>query len=136
MELQGDRLISAPLDKTCAALNNPETLKACIAGCESLERTCDDAFAAVALSAEGASTRLKYNARAQVGGKMVQAGSRLIDAAAFKVAEDFFKAFEEHLRPAELAEVPPAPAPRAGRRQQDAGVGGGRCHPCWRCCTT
>lgn len=150
MELQGDRLIPAPLDKTWAALNDPETLKACIAGCESLERTGDDAFAAVVavkvgpvsarfkgnlkmtnvqapnsytinfdgqggvagfgkgsadvvLAPEGTSTRLKYTAKAQVGGKMAQVGSRLIDAAASKVAEDFFKAFEEHLRPAEAA---------------------------------
>ena len=44
MELQGERLIPAPLDKTWAALNDPDTLKACIAGCESLERTGDDAF--------------------------------------------------------------------------------------------
>lgn len=153
MELQGDRLIPASPDKTWAALNDPETLKACIAGCESLERTGEDAFAAVVavkvgpvsarfkgnlkmsnvvaptsytinfdgqggvagfgkgsadvvLSPEGAHTRLKYNARAQVGGKMAQVGSRLIDAAASKVAEDFFKAFEAHLSPAE----PAAPA--------------------------
>jgi hypothetical protein len=62
----------------------------------------------VALSPEGEQTRLKYNARAQVGGKMAQVGSRLIDAAASKVAEDFFSAFEAHLRPAELAEAAPA----------------------------
>jgi carbon monoxide dehydrogenase subunit G len=148
MELQGERLIPAPPDKTWAALNDPDTLKACIAGCESLERTGDDAFAAVVavkvgpvsarfkgnlkmsnvvaptsytinfdgqggvagfgkgsadvvLSPEGADTRLKYLAKAQVGGKMAQVGSRLIDAAASKVAEDFFKAFEAHLSPAE-----------------------------------
>ncbi|MEO8924775.1 MAG: SRPBCC domain-containing protein, partial [Caldimonas sp.] len=38
MELHGERLIPAPLEATWAALNDPETLKACIAGCESLER--------------------------------------------------------------------------------------------------
>ncbi|MEO7854582.1 MAG: carbon monoxide dehydrogenase subunit G, partial [Rubrivivax sp.] len=53
----------------------------------------------VALAAEGAHTRLKYNARAQVGGKMAQVGSRLIDAAAGKITEDFFKAFEMRLAP-------------------------------------
>ena len=52
----------------------------------------------MALTAEGAQTRLKYNARAQVGGKMAQVGSRLIDAAAGKITEDFFKAFEAHLQ--------------------------------------
>ena len=47
MELHGDRLIPAPVDTTWAALNDPETLKACIAGCESLECTGDDAYTAV-----------------------------------------------------------------------------------------
>jgi len=62
MELQGDRLIPAPLDKTWAALNDPETLKACIAGCESLERTGDDAFAAVvAVKVGPVSARFKGN---------------------------------------------------------------------------
>ena len=145
MELQGERLIPASVDTTWASLNDPEVLKACIAGCESLERTGDDSLTAVvalkvgpvsarfkgnlkmtnvqppngytinfdgqggvagfgkgsadvALTAEGAQTRLKYNARAQVGGKMAQVGSRLIDAAAGKITEDFFKAFEAHLQ--------------------------------------
>jgi len=145
MELQGERLIPASVDTTWASLNDPEVLKACIAGCESLERTGEDAMTAVvalkvgpvsarfkgnlkmtnvqppngytinfdgqggvagfgkgsadvALTAEGAQTRLNYNARAQVGGKMAQIGSRLIDAAAGKITEDFFKAFEAHLQ--------------------------------------
>jgi len=46
----------------------------------------------VALSAQGDQTLLKYNARASVGGKMAQIGSRLIDATAGKITEDFFKA--------------------------------------------
>ena len=62
MELQGDRLIPATLDKTWAALNDPDTLKACIAGCESLERTGDDAFAAVvAVKVGPVSARFKGN---------------------------------------------------------------------------
>lgn len=151
MELQGERLIPATVQQTWDALNNPEALKACIAGCESLERTGDDGFTAVvavkvgpvsakfkgnlkmtnvvapnsytinfdgqggvagfgkgsadvALTEESGQTRLKYTARAQVGGKMAQVGSRLIDAAAGKIAEDFFKAFE-----AKLGEMYPAP---------------------------
>ncbi len=146
MELNGNRLIPASLDTTWAALNDPETLKACIAGCESLDRTGDDAYTAVValkigpvsarfkgnlkmtnvdapngytinfdgqggvagfgkgsadvkLSAESASaTRLVYDARAQVGGKMAQIGSRLIDATAGKLTDDFFKAFEAQVR--------------------------------------
>ena len=154
MELHGDRLIPAPVAATWAALNDPETLKACIAGCESLERTGDDAYTAVValkigpvsarfkgnlvmtnvvpptgytinfdgqggvagfgrgsadvrLSPEGDATRLTYDARAQVGGKMAQIGSRLIDATAGKITDDFFKAFEAHLQ----ARVAPAVAP-------------------------
>ena len=160
MELTGERLIPAPLEATWAALNDPEVLKACIAGCESLERSGDAAFTAlvavkvgpvsarfkghlqmtniqpphsytinfdgqggvagfgkgsadVTLTEEGAQTRLAYAARAQVGGKMAQVGSRLIDAAAGKMTADFFDAFEARLRPAELAAAPPA-APAAG----------------------
>jgi uncharacterized protein len=47
MELRGERLIPASVDATWAALNDPEVLKACIAGCESLERVGDDGFAAL-----------------------------------------------------------------------------------------
>lgn len=55
-------------------------------------------------------TLLKYVARAQVGGKLAQVGSRLIDAAASKIAEDFFVAFEDKLREeAGLAPVAVAP---------------------------
>jgi len=161
MELQGERLIPASIDKTWAALNDPDTLKACIAGCESLERSGDDGFTAlvavkvgpvsarfkgnlkltnvmapnsytinfdgqggvagfgkgsadVALTPEGAQTRLKYNARAQVGGKLAQVGSRLIDAAAAKISEDFFKAFEGHLQAQTVGAPVPEPVPAAG----------------------
>lgn len=160
MELTGDRLIPAPLAATWAALNDPAVLKDCIAGCESLERTEPDTFAAVvavkvgpvnarfkgrlqmtdvqppqrytihfegqggpagfgkgsadvSLSGEGPHTRLRYTARAQVGGKMAQVGSRLIDAAAAKIANDFFAAFEARLQPAAAVAAPqPAGAPQ------------------------
>jgi hypothetical protein len=75
----------------------------------------------VALVADGGQTRLSYVAQAQVGGKLAQVGSRLIDAAAGKIAEDFFSAFEATLSAAvpeepEVAAVAaaPAPAPTAG----------------------
>ena len=62
MELHGDRLIPAPVAATWAALNDPETLKACIAGCESLERTGDDGYVAVvALKIGPVSARFKGN---------------------------------------------------------------------------
>ena len=64
----------------------------------------------VALTAQGEGTLLKYNARATVGGKMAQVGARLIDAAAGKITEDFFKAFEVHLAPAAAPGVAAPPA--------------------------
>jgi carbon monoxide dehydrogenase subunit G len=146
MELSGERIIPASVEQTWAALNDPEILKACIAGCESLERVGDDGFVAVvamkigpvsarfkgtlkltnvnpptgytinfdgqggvagfgkgsadvALTAIDANTtKLAYHARATVGGKMAQIGSRLIDATAAKITDDFFKAFEAQLQ--------------------------------------
>jgi ABC-type nickel/cobalt efflux system permease component RcnA len=42
-------------------------------------------------------TMLDYEANAQVGGKIAQIGSRLVDAAAAKIADEFFKSFETKL---------------------------------------
>ena len=53
--------------------------------------------AQVGLAPEGAGTRLKYTATAQVGGKLAQVGSRLIDGVAKKMADDFFQRFNERL---------------------------------------
>ncbi len=47
----------------------------------------------VTLTAEGPDTRLSYVVTANVGGKLAQIGSRLIDSVAKKVADDFFKSF-------------------------------------------
>ena len=46
-------------------------------------------------SPNGASTRLVYKVEASVGGKLAQIGSRLIDGAAKKMADDFFASFSE-----------------------------------------
>ncbi len=48
-------------------------------------------------AAEG--TELVYGAKAQIGGKLAQVGSRLIDSVAKKMTDDFFKAFQEALSP-------------------------------------
>ena len=173
MELTGERLIPATVDATWAALNDPETLKACIAGCETLDRVGDDAFTAVvamkigpvsarfkgnlkmtnvrpptgytinfdgqggvagfgrgsadvALSEAGPmSTRLAYVARATVGGKMAQIGSRLIDATAAKITDDFFKAFEAQLQalaPVATGGAPAAPSAAVARTPEPAGT--------------
>ncbi|WP_321785676.1 carbon monoxide dehydrogenase subunit G [Paraburkholderia sp. J94] len=42
-------------------------------------------------------TTLSYTASAQVGGKLAQIGSRLVDGAARKIAAEFFKRFGEQL---------------------------------------
>lgn len=44
---------------------------------------------------EGGATLLSYTARAQVGGKLAQIGSRLVDATARKMADDFFSRFSQ-----------------------------------------
>ena len=173
MELQGERLIPASVPATWAALNDPEVLKACIAGCETLERSGDDGFIAVvavrvgpvsarfkgnllmtnvqapnsytinfdgqggvagfgkgsadvALTPEGEQTMLKYLARAQVGGKMAQIGSRLIDAAAGKITADFFNAFEQHLKAAAPAAALPAEVAAAPVTDAEPGAGTGK----------
>ena len=70
----------------------------------------------VRLAPEGHATRLLYTVRANVGGKLAQIGSRLVDAAAAKVAGDFFGAFNEKLAPARHEEAHeehhPEPVPR------------------------
>jgi carbon monoxide dehydrogenase subunit G len=159
MNLQGERIIPASVERTWLALNDPQTLKACIAGCESIETTGENQFLAtmavrigpvnakfkgklqlsdivpmqsyrinfdgqggvagfgkgtanVTLApvagpggADGGSdggdggeaTKLNYTADAQVGGKIAQIGSRLVESAAAKIAADFFKAFEARM---------------------------------------
>jgi carbon monoxide dehydrogenase subunit G len=171
MELTGERLIPASVDTTWAALNDPDTLKGCIAGCESLERVGDDALVAVvamkigpvsarfkgnlkmtnvnapssytinfdgsggvagfgkgsadvALTAvEPQVTKLAYTARATVGGKMAQIGSRLIDATASKLAEDFFRAFEATLQARVPAGTGAAPVVVARPREPAGMIG-------------
>lgn len=60
--------------------------------------------AKVALEPDGGATLLTYTAHAQVGGKLAQIGSRLVDATARKMADDFFTRFTA---------VVGAPAPEA-----------------------
>jgi carbon monoxide dehydrogenase subunit G len=164
MELTSSRTVPASVEATWAALNDPQTLKACIPGCESIERVSDDEFrvtmtarvgpvaakfsgrivladrvaptsyrmtfegqggaagfargeARVALAPEGANTRIDYSASAQVGGKMAQIGSRLIDGAAAKIAEDFFACFVRR-----VAEGPAVAAVPAGEPEKAPGI--------------
>jgi len=49
--------------------------------------------AVVRLSDEGSGTLLRYDAKADVGGKLAQLGGRLIDATSRKLAGEFFERF-------------------------------------------
>ena len=51
--------------------------------------------AQVKLTTEGSSTRLNYSAKANIGGKLAQIGSRLVDGVAQKMANDFFVKFNQ-----------------------------------------
>ncbi len=53
--------------------------------------------ATVRLREDGADTILTYEANASVGGKLAQIGSRLIDGAAKKMADEFFAKFGEYV---------------------------------------
>ena len=144
MEMNGSRTVLADIETTWRALNDPEVLKACIAGCESVERVSDHEYrmtmtarvgpvsarftgritmtdvvaptsytlsfegqggaagfakgeARVALADNNPGTRIDYQVKAQVGGKLAQIGSRLIDGAAAKVADDFIARFADRL---------------------------------------
>jgi uncharacterized protein len=48
MTMTGEVELAAPQDVVWAKLNDPEVLKACIPGCESLEKVSDTAFEAMA----------------------------------------------------------------------------------------
>ena len=152
MEMTGEYPIAAPRQKVWEALNDAETLKACIPGCETLTKTSDTSFEArvkakvgpvsatftgavtlgdlnppvsytisgegkggvagfakggakVALEETGPEqTLLKYDVKAQVGGKLAQIGARLIDGTAKKLADEFFATFAATVgKPAEAA---------------------------------
>lgn len=64
--------------------------------------------AKVRLSESGDGTTINYNADAKVGGKLAQIGSRLVDGAAQKMADDFFANMTVHMggTPAEPAGEP------------------------------
>jgi uncharacterized protein len=172
MEMTGEFRIPAPRQRVWEGLNDPEVLKQCIPGCQTLEKVSDTEFngkvvasvgpvratfggkvtlsdldppqsytisgegsggvagfakggAKVNLAEDGAATLLTYAVQAQVGGKLAQVGSRLIDGVARKMANDFFGHFAAVMAPeqpeaaavTEPARVavetpPPAPPPR------------------------
>ena len=56
--------------------------------------------------ADNAQTALQYVVKATVGGKIAQIGSRLIDGAAAKIAEEFFERFSARLTTPETVAAP------------------------------
>jgi carbon monoxide dehydrogenase subunit G len=162
MEMSSSRIIGAPPQAVWEALNDPDVLKDCIPGCETLTRESDTDWRAViaakvgpvsarfsgkveladvtpptgyTLKFEGQGgaagfangeakvtlapaaenqTELSYVAKAQVGGKLAQIGSRLVDGVAAKMADDFFARFAARFAP-EPAISPVAEAAAATR---------------------
>ena len=151
MDMTGERRIPAPRQQVWEALNDPEVLRACIPGCDTMERTGENQLKATAslkigpisakfggkvtlseidppngytISGEGAGgvagfakggakvallddgdgTLLKYDVKAQVGGKIAQLGARLIDATAKQMSDQFFDRFTARLTPAAAVE--------------------------------
>ena len=68
--------------------------------------------AEVNLTEDAGATILRYTAKADVGGKLAQLGSRLIDGTAKKLADEFFDNFRKQLTPPEPVPVTtPEPLP-------------------------
>ena len=155
MEMHGERRIPAPRQTVWERLNDLETLKLCIPGCETIEKVSDTEFTAkvvarvgpvkatfsgkvtlsdlnppqgytisgegqggvagfakggakVNLEEEGGETVLRYDVQSQVGGKLAQIGSRLIDGTARKMADEFFGRFVAAMSPEGGAGGPPS----------------------------
>ena len=65
MEMTGERRVAASRQAVWDALNDPEILKQCIAGCESLEKTSDTEFSARVTSRVGPVTA-KFTGKVQL----------------------------------------------------------------------
>jgi carbon monoxide dehydrogenase subunit G len=153
MQLTDQRQISADPATVWAAILDPEVLKACVPGCESMSGSPEDGFEAVVvqkvgpvsarftgvvklsdmvpgqslrISGEGkggpagfakgganvtltpseGGTLLGYEVNANVGGKIAQLGSRIIDGFAKKMADEFFTRFQAAVEGPAEAEQP------------------------------
>jgi len=73
--------------------------------------------ARVRLDEDAGATMLSYAVNANVGGKLAQVGSRLIDSAARKMADDFFAEFGREISGQEPEDTTPATV-RAGAGSQ------------------
>ncbi|MFQ5982648.1 MAG: carbon monoxide dehydrogenase subunit G [Woeseiaceae bacterium] len=62
MDIKGEYQIASSREQVWAALNDPEMLKACIPGCESMEKVSDTEFSARVMAAIGP-VRAKFDTR-------------------------------------------------------------------------
>ncbi|MHA1567056.1 MAG: CoxG family protein [Alphaproteobacteria bacterium] len=142
MELNSEHKINASREEVFAALNDPDILRQCIPGCESLEKLSETEMSAtvvmkigpvkakfkgqveisnlvppesytisgrgsggaagfakggadIKLLQDGTATLLQYRVTADVGGKLAQLGSRLMDSTARHLSGKFFTRFCE-----------------------------------------
>jgi carbon monoxide dehydrogenase subunit G len=170
MEMSGEQLIPASQQTVWEALNDPQMLKACVPGCESIEPIGENVYqvlmvarvgpvsakfkgkltlsdirppqsysiafegqggaagfakggAQVRLSEKNRQTALAYDVKASVGGKLAQIGSRLVDAAAKKIADDFFRNFNEKVAARGDPDATVVPAQHAGEDKPAAEPG-------------
>ena len=65
MDMSGEYRISAPRQMVWEALNSEEALKACIPGCESLDKTSDNGFTATVVQKIGP-VKAKFNGEVQL----------------------------------------------------------------------
>lgn len=72
--------------------------------------------ASVRLTPEGDTTVLEYDVEANVGGKLAQLGSRIIDGFAKKMADQFFANFQDAVEPPSEDAVAGGDAPEAKKK--------------------
>ncbi|EKS69146.1 MULTISPECIES: carbon monoxide dehydrogenase subunit G [Caballeronia] len=70
---------------------------------------------------EADTTKLSYSANAQVGGKLAQIGSRLVDGAARKIAGEFFKRFSAQLQGGQESQDAAADQDESGAEEKEKG---------------
>ena len=146
MTMTGEYQLPVSRETVWVKLNDTETLKACIPGCESFDKLSDTELQAVAVTKIGpvkakfkgkvtlsdldppngykisgqgdggvagfasggatvklepkdGGTLLSYRVEAQIGGKLAQLGQRLVNGAAKKLADEFFKKFAASVSP-------------------------------------
>lgn len=79
--------------------------------------------AKVSLEADGDATILNYTVNAEIGGKLAQMGSRLIDSTAKKLAGEFFAKFSEVVGRPVPVETPPEERAAKGWMSRILGTG-------------